>query len=477
MIAEAIPRNGVLRWGPAAAVAAAMGAAIWIASGGLALEARVTLLVFALAIAAWTLSPAGDLLVAGLGVAALLIAGATGPAEIARIASHELIWLLAAAYVIAAAVRRTSLMDRLAVRVARGSRSLEALFYRLTALIVATAFVVPATSGRAALLLPVFLGFSDALRTAQATKALSLMFPSVILLSACGVLTGAGAHLIALDSLAAVPGGARVGYVEWMALMLPLALISSFAATWIIVRMFLSPEERKRLPVMPQGASGAMTRREGAMLGVIGAAILLWATDAVHGAGLATVGLGAALALTLVSGGTLAPRSLAGAVDWKLLLFLGATMLLGQALVTTGAGTWIAQSLLGHLPQGLLATPWAVAGLVAIVALVSHIFILSRSARAAILIPVLAFPLAEHGYSAAAVALVVAAGTGFCQTTRVSAKPLMIFGGVGRPIFSSGDLMRLSLLLLPLMWIVLFVFAVIVWPALGLPFSIAERGE
>lgn len=477
MIAEALPRAAWLKWCPAAALAVAVGGALWFTTGELEIEARATLLVFALAVAAWTLSPADDLLVAGLAVTALLLAGATGPQEVARIAGHELVWLLAAAYVIAAAVRRTSLMDRLAIRVAHGSRSLEALFYRLAALIAATAFVVPATSGRAALLLPVFLGFSDALRNTQATKALSLMFPSVILLSACGVLTGAGAHLIALDILATASDGTHVGYLEWLVLMLPIALFSSVAATWIIVRMFLSPAERRRPPALPPATSGAMTRRETAMLIVIGTAILLWATDAVHGMGLATVGLVAALALALLARGELAPRQLARSVEWTLLLFLCATMLLGEALVSTGAGSWVAHSLFGHLPADLLATPWAIAGLIAAVALVSHILILSRSARAAILIPILAFPLAEHGYSAAAIALLIAVGTGFCQTTRVSAKPLMIFGGVDRPIFSSGDLMRLSLLLLPLMWILLFTFAVVVWPALGLELFVASNGE
>jgi sodium-dependent dicarboxylate transporter 2/3/5 len=480
MIAEAIPRATLRQWLPAAAAAASLSAAIWMTSGGLAFEARAALLIFSLSISAWTLSPADDLLVAGLAVGALLIVGATDPDEIARLFQHELIWLLAASYIIAAAVRRTSLIDRLAIQLSRSSRRLDALFYRLTALVAATAFVIPTTSGRAALLVPVFLAFSDALRHAHATKALSLLFPSVILLSACGVLTGAGAHLIALDILGAQREAMRIGYLEWMVLMLPIALLSSFAATWIIVRMCLAPEERRRRPTLPPDPPGAMTHREVAMLAVLAVTILLWATDGLHGAGLAPVALVSALALTALSGGTIAPQALAHAIEWKLLLFLGATMLLGEALVSTGAGTWIAHALLVHVLDGLLAHTWLVAGLIAALALVSHVLILSRSARAAVLIPVLAIPLAEHGYSVAAVSLLIAVGTGFCQTTRLSAKPLMIYGGINGAVFSNADLMRLSVMMLPVMWLLLFVFAVVVWPALGLELStanVADRGE
>lgn len=480
MATQAVPSPSWGRWLSAMAVGGMMIMVIWITSGGLAYEARTTLIVFALAIIAWTALPVDDLLVAGLAVAVLLLAGATHAQEIAALAHHELIWLLIASYVIAAAVRRTSLTERLALAAMRGSANLETLFYRLTGFVAATAFVVPTTSGRAALLLPVFLGFSDVLRHGQATKALSLLFPSVILLSACGVLTGAGAHLIALEFLGSVDGVSRIGYLEWMVLALPIALLSSFAATFLIVRMFLTPEERRYRPDLPDGPSGAMTRRETLMLGVLASSILLWATQDLHGLGLAAVGIVAALVLLALSGSGVTPRAVAGAVEWKLLLFLAATMLLGNALVTTGAGSWIAQSALAPLPAGVLSVPWAVAGLATIVALLSHLFILSRSARAAVLVPLIAIPFADHNYSVAAVALLIVIGTGFCQSTRVSAKPLMIFGSVDRPVFSNGDLIRLSVSLLPVMWVILVVFAIIVWPIIGLDFSMAlsaNRGE
>lgn len=476
MATDAAPLSAAARWLPAAAVAGTATVAAWMTDGGLPAEARATLVVFAAAVAAWTLLPVDDLVVAGLAVAVLLLVGATGVEEIAALARNELIWLLIASYVMAAALRRTSLMARLAGSAMRGSRTLEGLFYRLTAVIAATAFVIPTTSGRAALLLPVFLGFSDVLRHAPTTKALSLMFPSAILLSACGALTGAGAHLIAIEFLGATSGAPRIGYLQWTVLTLPVALLSSFAATFLIMRLFLSPADRRERPPVPDAPSGAMTRREVAMLGVLAVSILLWSTQGVHGLGLATVGLCAALVAVLLSGGEMTPRTVARAVEWKLLLFLAATILLGGALVSAGAGSWIAHTLIARLPVWALAEPLAVAGGIAALALVSHLFILSRSARAAILVPAIALPFAEYGYSATAMALLVVVGTGFCQSTRVAAKPLMVFGSVDRPVFSNGDLIRLSVPLLPAMWAILAVFATVVWPAIGLEFSTTDAG-
>lgn len=471
MTSAVLPASPWRRWLPAVVLAGLAAAAVWTATGGLAVEARVTLVVFALAVVAWTLTPLDDLAVAAAAVAVLLLAGATRAQDLPALARHELIWLLISAYVMAAAIRRTTLAERLAVAFAQGSRSLAQLFYRLTGFIALTAFVVPTTSGRAALLLPVFLVFSEALRQPQATKALSLLFPSVILLSACGALTGAGAHLIALDLVEAASGETqRIGYLAWTVLMLPIALLTSFAATFAILRLFLPRTVRERRPDLPARTPVPLTSGEVAMLATVAAAVLLWSTQAVHGLGLATIGLAAAAVLAVLSG-VAAPRALAGAVEWKLLAFLAATMLLGEALVTTGAGAGVAEALLAAMPAGALAEPWRVATAVAGVALVSHTFILSRSARAAVLVPMLAVPLAASGYAPAATALLIVAGTGFCQSTRVSAKPIMIYGGTSGPVFSSRDLLRLSAALLPVAWIVLVVSATVVWPVLGLPFQ------
>jgi solute carrier family 13 (sodium-dependent dicarboxylate transporter), member 2/3/5 len=61
-------------------------------------------------------------------------------------------------------------------------------FLGLTGVISATAFVIPSTLGRAALLLPLFLTLAERIGNARIVRALGLLFPTVILLSAAGSL-------------------------------------------------------------------------------------------------------------------------------------------------------------------------------------------------------------------------------------------------------------------------------------------------
>ena len=88
------------------------------------------------------------------------------------------------------------LVERLASRrvLVTGASGMRPLFHLTTAVLVVTAFAIPSTSGRAALALPVFAAMAAVLAPhRRVVLALSLLFPSVILLSAVASYLGAGA--------------------------------------------------------------------------------------------------------------------------------------------------------------------------------------------------------------------------------------------------------------------------------------------
>jgi len=438
-----------------------------LATSGLEEAQRVVLVIYAAALLGWCLGLAEDWITSAIAVAALWAAGAARSSEIAAAAAHDLVWLLVAAYLIAFVLGRAGLLETLGARVLRRPATLSTLAYRLTALVAATAFVVPATSARAAMLLPLHRALAARLADAHAERALALLFPSVVLLSAGGVLTGAAAHVVALEVIEA-SGGARLGYGDWLAHALPVALASSFAATWLILRLFLSAPARERMLSPSLEHPDPLAPAQVAMLVVLVMAVGLWMTNEWHGAGLATVGLLAALALMLV-GFRPAPPSgaeLARAVDCRLLALLVSTIVLAKALVTSGAAHALADALMRALPGEIIAYPHAMLGLIAAVSMLAHLVIPSRSARAAVLIPALALPLGNAGTDVATLALVIALATGFCQLTHYGAKPLLIFaGGVSTGSFRR-DLLRLGLPLFLVSWVLLVATALLVWPAL-----------
>jgi solute carrier family 13 (sodium-dependent dicarboxylate transporter), member 2/3/5 len=381
---------------------------------------------------------------------------------------------LIGAFVLGAVVQSSGLAERWALQAVAGAGNTERLLLRLCAVIVATAYVVPSTSGRAALLLPLFLALAQAIGQPRITRALALLFPSVILLSACGSLLGAGAHLVAVDFMQRL-GLPAPDFLTWMGWMTPLAVFSSLAATLVITRLFLRADERRALPALPAAPREPLTALQGRVAAVTGLAIVAWASSGWHGLGAAQVAMAAALLATCRPLTGVDLKTALKKVEWNLLLFMALTLVLGHALLDSGAAPLLAAALLRALPAAALP-PWAVVALGAAVALLSHLLITSRTARALVLLPTVALPLAATGVNPALLILVAVVGSGFCQTLVISAKPVALYARAELPAAAALDtrgheraLLLLSAVLLPLMLLLLLAAALLQWPLMGVP--------
>jgi di/tricarboxylate transporter len=454
----------------ALAFAIALPALIWWLPEGLSPHGRVVLIVFALAIVGWSLTPLSDTSIALLAVLTLAATGALGAEPIYRALGKEIVWLLIASFLIAGALKSSGLAEQAVMAVARRFSTVASLFRALNLAIAATALVIPSTSGRAALLLPVFAALAGALADRRTVRALALLFPTSILLSAGGSLIGAGAHFVALDYVA-LKGGPKLGYADWLALGMPLALLSSALATEVIVRLFLRREERARRIALasaePRRAAFAWTRQRRAIAIVLAGAVGLWVTSPWHGAAPALVALAGATALTWPGVAGISLKEAIKSVEWELIVFLAATMAMGGALLETNAAQWLSQGLFGLVGVAGWRAEAAVA-LAAGIALLAHLLITSRTARATVLIPAVALPLAGLGADPTVLVLVVVMGTGFCQTMMASAKPVALYGKLDHATYDQADLARLSLALMPIVFALLLLFALAVWPAMGM---------
>lgn len=452
-------------WRPAAALGLSTGLAalIWFVPTALTANARLALIVTALCVTAWALTRWTDSLVAMTGAIAMVAFGVLPADKLYGALGDEMIWLLIGAFIIAAVLKSSGLVERVTSSALRPFRSVAALFWALTLVISATAFLVPSTSARAALLLPVFLSIADRLPDRRLMRPLALLFPSVILLSAGGSLIGAGAHLIAVDAIAAKTA-IKIGFLQWLALALPVALLSSLAACGLILRLFV-PAELRRTGIEPAtGRHGPLDGRQKAVILVVSAIVLAWTTTSIHGLDIALVTIAGATVLMSKRFTDLKPKELFRAVEMELVLFLVATAVITDGMTATGADRWIAQGLMSNLPQAMSGFFPLVVAVAAAVAVMAHVVINSRSARAAVLIPVLALPLAGMGHDTMTLVMVTVLGTGFCQTLMASAKPVAIFGGLDKPTFDQADLFRLALPLLPVQFGLLVVVALFVWP-------------
>ncbi|WP_054311728.1 SLC13 family permease [Mesorhizobium sp. 1M-11] len=446
-----------------------LAALIWFVPAGLAADARLALIVTAFCVTAWALTRWTDSLVAMGGAIAMVVFGILPVDRLYGALGDEMIWLLIGAFIIAGVLKSSGLVERVTSSALRPFRSASALFWALTLVISATAFLVPSTSARAALLLPVFLSIADRLPDRRLVRPLALLFPSVILLSAGGSLIGAGAHLIAVDAIAAKTA-VKIGFLQWLALAAPVALLSSIAACGLILRLFV-PAELRRAGIEPAaGRHGPLDGRQKGVILVVSAIVLAWITTSIHGLDIALVTIAGATVLMSKWFTGLKPKELFRAIEMELVLFLVATAVITDGMTATGADRWIAQSLMSNLPQAVSGFFPLVVAVAAAVAVMAHVVINSRSARAAVLISVLALPLAGMGHDTMTLVMVTVLGTGFCQTLMASAKPVAIFGGVDKPTFDQADLFRLALPLLPVKFALLVFVALFVWP-LQMPVS------
>lgn len=432
-------------------------------------DARATLVVFAAAVWLWIFSSVSDTFVA-LGAASILvIIGVIDVDDLFAPLGHDTVWLLIGAFIIASAMTTSGVAVRAAVALSAGVTSPRVLVHLLTLAVVCTAFAVPATSGRAALVLPVFAALAGVV-PGWLSRVLAIALPSVVLLSAVASLIGAGAHLIA-DQILAGAGMAGFTFTRWMVLGLPLALVSSHLAAEIILIALSTPSQRRcELSITREALAGGdslsarLSSAEKRAVAILAVSVLLWFTEPVHGVPPAMVAVLGALLVTSPYLGTEELGTTVKKVPWSLLLFMAATIAISQALISSGAADLLTSWLTPALPGWVFV--------LAVIALSSaaHLVIQSRSARSAVLVPIVIAIAPTVGVNPAAATFISTAAAGFCHSFPASAKPLAIFrGDDANPYYDATDLLRISALLAPMHIAVTAFFAFAVWPFLGLP--------
>lgn len=479
------------RWSPerrhvVAALALAIVVAAWLllpdGPEGPSGAGRATLAIFALAVWAWVFTKIDDTYVALSAGVALVLCGVAGSDDLFSTLGDDTIWLLVSAFIIAAGVTSSGLATRATAWLVVSASTVRGLVHIVTAALVVTAFAVPSTSGRAALAVPVFLALAQALRS-QAEPAkyrkivtmLALVFPTVILLSAVASLLGAGAHLVTVRVLETATGSG-FDFVSWMVLGLPLAVVSSHLAAEMILRMFASREIRRQgialriedfQATSETPVTGPLSLRESRAALILAAVVVLWCTEPIHDVHPAIVALLGALVITSPRFGSVSLKQTLSSVPWSLLLFMAATLALGDALVTSGAAQWLATSLFGVLN---VTSPVSFMALVVVVSTAAHLVIQSRSARSAVLVPIVVVLAPGVGVDPAAAAFASTAAAGFCHTLSSSAKPVAMFSNLDSvDTYTPAHLRTLSFVLGPSMIVLVLLFSLLVWPLLGLP--------
>ena len=434
----------------------------------LPVPARVALFAFALAAILWSTTSLNAAYVALAVTVLMVLAGGSPQERLFDALASDVIWLMIGAFVLGAAIQGTGLAARLTNLVVGRARKVSGIFWLLTAALVPLTFFIPSTSGRAAITIPVFNSIADAADDPRITRALALLIPTVILVATIVSIIGAGSHLIANDLLHQV-AGTRISFAKWALYGVPFGIAASAVSCWVILRLFLNAERRDRQLEIPRGEKQQPLRTaEKKTLGVAGVMMALWLTEGWHGIEIATVTMVGALVLTLPKFGVLAWKDGLKAVSWNLVIFVGAALVLGQALIETGAAQWLIEGVFAVSGIAGAESRLLILLALAFIVLTSHIYMTSHSARAAALVPALLYLGNSLELNPTAVMFIGTVGMNYCLTFPVSSKALLMFQELEGETFQPADLLRLSAVLLIVHLVLMVVFYYGYWQWIGL---------
>jgi anion transporter len=442
------------------------GIGVWLPAS-LPSAARVTLFTFALAVICWSTTSLNAAYVALAAVMALILTGGSPQERLFDALASDVVWLMIGAFILAAAVQQAGLATRLTSFIVSRARTVRGMFWLLTPVLILLPVLVPSTSGQAAVAVPVFRSLAGAARDPRITRALALLMPTVILVATITTLTSAGSHLIANDLLGQI-ANQRISFAQWMLYGLPFGIAAGYASCWVILRLFLDRDRRNCAIQLPPPNHAPLLRAEWTTLTVAAMMILLWVSEAWHGLRIAIVAVVSALVLTLPRIGVLKWEDALKAVSWNLIIFVGAALVLGRALVESGAAQWIIDQVFAM--SGIVGAESRFLILLALagISLTSHVYMTSHTARAAALVPPLLYLAQSLDLNPTAVLFISTVGMNYCLTFPVSSKALLVFQELEGATYQPADLLRLSAVMLPIHLGLMLLFYYTYWPWVGL---------
>ncbi len=432
-------------------------------------EARAALFGFAVAVILWSTSGINAAYVALAAVMLTILLGGAPQGALYDALASDVVWLMIGAFVLGGAMRETGLAGRLTGFVVNRASSVRGVFWLLTTVLLPLSFFIPSTSGRAAVMMPVFRSLADATQDKKITRALALLVPTVILVATITTLIGAGSHLIANDLLDQI-SGTSISFAEWALWGVPFGIAASYVSCWVITRLFLDKDRLDRELHVVRDEHAPFSNAERNTVAVLALMVALWLSEGWHGLEIALVTMLGALVLTLPGLGVMKWKDGLKSVSWNLIVFVGAALALGNALIDSGAAQWIIDRLFALSGVAGASSGLLILLVLAFISLTSHVYMTSHAARAVALVPPVLYLASTLGLDPTAVLFISTVGMDYCLTFPVSSKALLMFQDIGGETYHPADLLRLSsvLLVAHLGLILLFYYGYWQWVGLAL---------
>jgi anion transporter len=279
---------------------------------------------------------------------AMVLAVAPAQVVFSGFASATL-WLVLGGLIMAAAVNRTGLAQRLATALfERLALSYARLIVAVVIASIVLSFFVPATVGRVLLLLPIVMAMAQRAGFEHGSTGYNgLCLATIIATYQCGttVLPANAPNLVLAGSAEALYG-IQITYAEYLWSQFPvLGLVKGVVIVAFVLRLF--PATARLAPAA--SVASPLTPEQRRMALILAAAIVLWVTDFAHGIQSGWIALAAGIACLLPRVGVM-PASAFHEVSLGPYFYVAATLGLGLVIQTTGLSDGLGNLLHGILP-------------------------------------------------------------------------------------------------------------------------------
>ncbi|UXR77944.1 MULTISPECIES: SLC13 family permease [unclassified Staphylococcus] len=376
--------------------------------------------------------------------------------------NQDIIWLMIGAFMISGVLEQSGLIQRMTMWVLKQghTRKMNRLIFGLVQLV---SIVIPSTSSRAVILLPLYQQIIAKLP--QFKTFYSLVFPVLILMGSNLTLLGAGSHLIGMGLLQA-QNKETLSYFEFLYLAAPFGIVIAIISVWVIYRFTHMRHVTIHVDTHTE-ISQPYTRHEKKTLLLLILTIIFWLTEWLHQIDIAVVTFFIALIMTLPIFNMISFKESLKFINWNLILFVAAASALGTLLVEYKVIDQLQESLFSRLTtikgihDGILLI------LICIITVLSHLIITSHTTRAVVLIPSFLVLSELYHLNATSVVFIALIGMNYCLTFPVSSKALLVFFE-GHAGFTSKQLIQLSLILTPVYIMLMVLFYYCYWQPIGL---------
>ncbi|MFZ7104064.1 MAG: SLC13 family permease [Peptococcaceae bacterium] len=265
-------------------------------------------------------------------------------------------WLLLGVFIISAAMQETGLDRRIALhllKLAKGNARINLLMVICTTTLFV--FLIPTAAGRVSIMVPICLGMIKAMQLEPGCNIGKSMFISISFCSfigSIGLMTGAVSMVYATGIFTSLANYSW-SYIDWMLALMPSVIIINFAIWLLFLKIF--PPEINYIPggtvfIKAELAKlGRLSRKEIKIFLLMSLMIILWILEDKVNMSISQTCMFIAVLLMLPGIEIISWKKALAGIDWGVVLLLGASLAIVDALTASQAIQWISETIFAAL--------------------------------------------------------------------------------------------------------------------------------